>query len=198
MLSLLVGVVHPGVAHHCTKGQRNQNLLETARTFSTEGKRKFCAQILNEITNEEKIDKRSGSLHLPSGSKTLTVNFGDKKQKQMSTEDMIRLKNSENLSQEQTLGIANALRVTYGKKSVEPGLQKALPNMKFKLKDFFSFKWVDVTHKKAKKQTFLSHPLFLSNDVRGLIQYSVIERNLDPNNLELICGIDDGQSMLKV
>ena len=184
--------------HHCTKGQRNQNLLETTRAFSTEGKKRFAAQILNDITSDENIDKRSESLCLPSGSNTLTVNFGAKKLKQMTIEDMIRLKNSENLSKEQTLGVANAVRVDFGRDSVEPGLQQALSNMKFKVKDFFTVKWIDVTQKKTKEQTFVSHPLFLSHQVNALINYAVVERGLDPNNLELISGIDDGQAMLKV
>ena len=138
-------------------------------------------------------------MDLPSGSKTLTVNFGKKKMRQLTIEDMIRLKNSENFSSEQTLGVANAVRAAFmDRNSVEPGLQEALPNLKLNVKEFFTVKVIIMTEKGEIEESFTTHPLFFCEDLEAFIQYVIQKRGLDPNNLEIICGIDDGQKMLKV
>ena len=186
------------MVHHCNKTTRNENLVNTVRQFSSEGKKKVAAKLLNEITAEEKVDKRNGSLDLPSGSRTLTVNFGPKKFKQMRIDDMIRLKVSENLSNEQTYGVANAMRVTFGRSSVEAGLSQAVPNHKWKLEEFFTMKAIVVTEKKEKVETILTHELFLCDDLDSLITEALVARGIEPDNVELICSIDDGQQMLKV
>ena len=195
--------------HHCTKAQRNENVVDTCRTFSTEGKKRVAAKLLNEIRQEESVDRRSGELNLPSGSKTLIVNFGRKKKPRMlSIDDMIKIRNTENLTNEQIYGVASAIRFgLQSRNCIESGLSQALPQLKWKIEEFFTVEVINFTKKDGKVETFITHPLFFCQDLKSFILYIANKRglNLDNldlesllDNLELICQIDDGQSMLKV
>ena len=86
-----------------------------------------------------------------------------------------------------------------GEKYVEENLEKALPKVKLQLKDFFVLKMVDtLKKKKGKEDSILTHPLVLVEDVEAFARKIMADRGLDPEETDVIMGIDDGGQMLKV
>ena len=62
-----------------------------------------------------------------------------------------------------------------------------LPNNKFKLEDFFDVEVVDMVHKKGGNIYTVHIPT-----------YHYMVRDLDPDNVIITLGLDDGQGSLKV
>ena len=92
------------------------------RDKSPEGSGRVVSKILKRKLEdeEEKKGENNNSLSLPSGSKSLTVNFGkQKEQGQYSLQDCINLENSANLSSNQMKIVLNSNRIKFGRKSVE-------------------------------------------------------------------------------
>ena len=74
-----------------------------------------------------------------------------------------------------------AMRVAFGRKAFEPGLMEELPNNKFKLEDFFDVEVVDMVHKKGGNIYTVHIPT-----------YHYMVRDLDPDNVIITLGLDDG------
>ena len=151
------------------------------------------------VLRMDQSGKKGDSINLPSGSRNLHVSFGEPPaKKQVSLEAQLRLKTQENFSSHEMKAINAALRVELGRGSVEPGLMEELPNVKYQLADFFKVQFIDMTRKKGEEYTFLTHPLLYSSDVEALVMTAIEERGLDPDQVVLTVGIDDGQQFLKV
>ena len=80
-----------------------------------------------------------------------------------------------------------------GRKAVEPGL----PTLKHTVSDFFNMAQPEDTRKKVKNvSTEVTTYSFC--DSAAFIHWVIDERQIDPDMMEIILGIDDGQGMLKV
>ena len=158
----------------------------------------MAAKILNELRTSD-VGKKGDQLDLPSGSKTLHVEFGKKTpEKPFTHEDMLKLKVQKNLPDETCKAIGAAMRTVKGRKSVQPGMREAMAKKKFELEEFFTVEIVDMTVKKGGQVTSIQVPMLYSNDVPGLLKYVFGERDLDPATVVITLGLDDGQGSLKV
>ena len=193
-------IIGRGLAHKCTKTARNENAKEMVREFSGEGQRRVTSKLLNDFCEEEGVDKRHGTLTLNSGNKEKKVTMGPQKpQPQIAVKDFIDFGNARNFSDEALMDTATFVRRALGKNYVEPNLEKTLPTTKLELKDFFVLKMVDtLKKKKGKEDSILTHPLVLVEDVEAFARKIMADRGLDPEETDVIMGIDDGGQMLKV
>ncbi len=193
-------ILGKGLPHKCTKTARNENAKEMVREFSGEGQRRTTSKLLDEFCEEEGVDKRHGTLKLNSGNKEKLVSIGPQKpQPQIAVKDMIEFGNARNLSDEALMDVGTFVRRSLGKNYVEENLEKTLPKMKLRLKDFFVLKMVDtLKKKKGKEDRILTHPLVLVEDLEAFSAQIMAERGLDPAETDVIIGIDDGGSSLKV
>ena len=101
------------------------------------------SRLIDDLCEEQNVSKTSGILELKTrGPKCKTINIGKIKSRiQFSTEDLIRLKTSFSLSDKRILKLATCLRAALqSRKAVEPGLELALKDRNFILKDFYHMK----------------------------------------------------------
>ena len=193
-------ILGKGLPHKCTKTARNENAKEMVREFSGEGQRRTTSKLLDEFCEEEGVDKRHGTLKLNSGNKEKLVSIGPQKpQPQIAVKDMIEFGNARNFSDEALMDVGTFVRRSLGKNYVEENLEKTLPKVKLQLKDFFVLKMADtLKKKKGKEDSILTHPLVLVEDIEAFSAQIMAERGLDPAETDVIIGIDDGGSSLKV
>ena len=85
----------PGVAHNCSKKDRNNNLASMVRDVSPDSQEKVVCQLINDICEDKNVKKKSDNLVLVSGNnKKQVVNFGPKKAlPQWSIQEMIEFGN---------------------------------------------------------------------------------------------------------
>ena len=85
----------PGVAHNCSKKDRNNNLAAMVRDVSPDSQEKVVCQLINDICEDKNVKKKSDNLVLVSGNnKKQVVNFGPKKAlPQWSIQEMIEFGN---------------------------------------------------------------------------------------------------------
>ena len=118
---------------------------------------------------------------------------------QFSTDDLIKLKTSFSLSDKRILKLATVLRAALqSRKVIEPGLELALKERNFILKDFYHMKMIPTVRKVGKSRTIENKPGFFAKDVPTLIHVLLDLREIDVDRHEVLIGADDGQSMLQV
>ena len=195
------GRIHPGVSHKCNKTETNKNVQKIVRDSCEDGGKKAVSGLINSICEDEGVNKWSGSLTLPSGSKEKVINMGEKPpQPQVSIDDMVSLGMSRHWSDEDVMAVATAIRRKFGRKSVESGLSESLPNLKKTVKDFFELKIVDTLYTNKKKKIRRIEPKYLvvALEIIDLVEKILLERHIDPRDAELQVGLDDGAGLLKV
>ena len=171
------------------------------RDKSPEGSGRVVSKILKRKLEdeEEKKGENNNSLSLPSGSKSLTVNFGkQKEQGQYSLQDCINLENSANLSSNQMKIVLNSNRIKFGRKSVEAGYDKMVPEISKTLDEFFTVGDIEAYKKKDKKVSSITKTFGHVTDLEALVNVVIDERDLDPDNVMVLFGADEGQSSIKV
>ena len=185
-------VIAKGSDHSPTKCQEQKLLNLTEREQEIVAYRFLKAQ-------DEATVKLSG----PSGGNQLQVAVGsqaqasDTPQKQLSLDNFRELRSAKNMSSETTMAVASFIQQGLGRKAVEPGLQKYLPTLKHKVSDFFHMAQPEATRKKGKNVS-TEVTTFIFCDSAAFIHWVIDERQIDPDMVEIIVGIDDGQGMLKV
>ena len=148
-------------------------------------------------------DEATVKLSGPSGGNQLQVAVGSQaqastsQQKQLSLDNFRELRSAKNMSSETTMAVASFIQQGLGRNAVEPGLQKYLPTLKYKVSDFFQMAQPEATRKKAGKVS-TEVTTFIFCDSAAFIHWVIDERQIDPDKVEIIVGIDDGQGMLKV
>ena len=193
--------VSPGLAHNCNKTTRRDNLFELVRESSAGTKERVMSRLIDDLCEEQNVSSTSGILELKTrGPKCKTINIGKMKPKnQFSTEDLIKLKTSFSLSDKRILKLATVLRAALqSRKVIEPGLELALKERNFILKDFYHMKMIPTVRKVGKSRTIENKPGFFAKDVPTLIHVLLDLREIDADRHEVLIGADDGQSMLKV
>ena len=172
------------------------------RDKSPESSGRVVTKILKrklEDEEDKKGERNNNSLSLPSGSKSLTVNFGkQKEQGQYTLQDCINLENSANLSSKQMKIVLNSNRVKFGRKSVEAGYDKMIPEISRTLDEFFTVGDTEAYKKKDKKVSSITKTFGHVTDLEALVNVVIDERDLDPDNVMVLFGADEGQSSIKV
>ena len=179
---------------------RNKNAKAMVKAFSTEGQKRHTSGLINSFCEEEKINKRSGTLKLNSGSKMKTINLGEKQPLvQMKVNDLIKFGNENNYSDRSILKTATFVRRVFGRKSVEENLEKTLPQMKNEMADFIDVKQVETVRQRKGKETIVETlPLVSVADFKGFCAKVMADRGLDPSQVDIIIGLDDGADLIKV
>ena len=196
-----MGEIAKGVSHQCTKTNRNENLAGLVRAVSIEGSDRVTSKLINARCDEEGIDKRTGSLTLPSGSKQLVINFGKRAEKpQLTYAEVIHILNKTKLSNNQLKDVLAAIRVKFGRKSVEPNFRMELPKISKALAEFFSVKMVDVKYTNLKKKIDKTEqrPLVYLTDLEAFVNYILDAREMDHDNFCVMIGMDEGQKSIKI
>ena len=193
-------VIGKGKRHQCTKTTRNKNAKSLVKAFSTEGQKRHTSSLLNFFCEDENIDKRFGTLHLNSGSKMKTVNFGEKKpQAQIKVEDLIKFGNENNYSDRAILRTGTLIRRVFGQNAVEKDLEKTLPKMKTKMEEFVKLETVETLRQKKGKATIVETvPMVSIDNFKEFCVMAMSERGLDPTETDIIIGADDGGGTNKV
>ena len=128
-----------------------------------------------------------------------TINLGKpKKSKQFSTEDLLKLKINFEFSDKKILTLVATLRTVLGKSAVENGFQQVMQEKNNALTDFFMVKVLPTVRRKGTEETIEHRPGFFVKDIHALIHVLLEERQIDPEEQEILMGADDGQSSLKV
>ena len=153
--------VSPGLAHNCNKTTRRDNLFELVRESSAGTKERVMSRLIDDLCEEQNVSSTSGILELKTrGPKCKTINIGKMKPKnQFSTEDLIKLKTSFSLSDKRILKLATVLRAALqSRKVIEPGLELALKERNFILKDFYHMKMIPTVRKVGRSQDKMGIP----------------------------------------
>ena len=169
------------------------------RAASAEGSGRVTSKLLNQKCDEQQINKRVESLTLLSGSRQLTVNFGEKEQRaQMSCEDQQAFQTMNNLSNRKMKSAMGAIRSKFGRQATESNYQEYLDDKRDEMEQFFSVRTVGASYKKKDDVSSVKKSFVYVNDLEAFTKYVLEKRGMDVNNYVAIIGIDDGQSSIKV
>ena len=129
-----------------------------------------------------------------------TINFGEKKPLvQMKVDDLIKFGNENNSSDRSILKAGTLIRRVFGRNAVEKNLEKTLPKMKNDLADFIEVKQVETVRQRKGKETIVETlPLVSVTDFKRFCAKVMADRGLDPSEVDIIIGLDDGAEMIKV
>ena len=138
--SLCNGRIGKGIPHPCKKKNELNNLVSIVESSDQSGK--VCSKLLNNMRNDQEIKKSGDVLTLPSGSKNLKINFGDKPKEmpQWSAEEALAVQNKLNMSDNMRDKWLTEERVKHGKGSVEPNIRETLKEKKRDMMDYFEVK----------------------------------------------------------
>ena len=193
------GVIAAGKSHDCNKRNLQENLFELVRESSFGTRQVVASKLLDSICEDKQVDKHSGTLVLKTQGTSKTINLGKpKKSKQFSTEDLLKLKINFEFSDKKILTLVATLRTVLGKSAVENGFQQVMQEKNNALTDFFMVKVLPTVRRKGTEETIEHRPGFFVKDIHALIHVLLEERQIDPEEQEILMGADDGQSSLKV
>ena len=94
--------------------------------------------------------------------------------------------------------VLNSNRVKFGRKSVEAGYDKMIPEISRTLDEFFTVGDTEAYKKKDKKVSSITKTFGHVTDLEALVNVVIDERDLDPDNVMVLFGADEGQSSIKV
>ena len=104
-----------GIKHPCNKTSRNENLVSLAGSASPNGTGRVISKLLNKECEDQGINKKSETLTLPSGSRQLTISFGQKDAiPQWSCQDALKLQDELGLSDTQRDNVLSSVRSVLG------------------------------------------------------------------------------------
>ena len=194
------GIIARGIAHVCTKTQRQENIVTMLlRDVSPESRQRVQARLLKQDCQDANVSSSTGSITIASGpAKKMTVTIGPQKQlKQLSIDSFLRLQKANNLSKQQTINVGTWIRAETGMmKITEKGLAQTLPDIKEELRDFFEVRIVTTSRKASGKLETETRPMVFCSDIEAFTTYMIGEREIEVEDIQ--ANIDDGQQVLKV
>ena len=131
------------------------------------------------------------------GASPLLVTIGQKrKPKQLTTEDLLKIRKKLCLSSVKTKELAHMIRVGQNnRQAVQSGLAEALVESNNRLEDLFTAEEIHVVNKKDEEEL---KTLVYCNDVSQLVIRLLQHRGLDQSTADIKLGLDGGQGSLKV
>ena len=198
--------IRQGVKHTCNNTEKRRNMANdlsssssgTLETVLGEGlkeklrrKEEQASPDSTQRKNEVTLKSRFG------GASPLTVTVGKvQTARQMSVEDLRKIKKSMGLSDVQTKKLAGHIRAgTRNRKAVEPGLAKALTESKNLLDDLFTSVQVLVKNKDGEDE---EKTLIYCTDVSELLFRILEHRGLELDETDQKLGCDKGRGSVKV
>ena len=189
-----------GKTHACNKTSRLDNLQQR---LSPRSREQFASRQLKEIVGQGSEASGAG-VQLSTGGRKLNVAVGvdsAKRALQFTTEDMSHLQNNLNLSDNQTLKLARGLRSKGGRGIIEPNLRDSMGEVHRSLDTFFDSRVMTFeTDRNEDTKTYdkAERPAVVCNDTKGLVQYLMNKRNLDPIITLTKITWDGGKGQFKV
>lgn len=218
-------VVGKGRSHKCTKTKMQDNLHKIVKNKSLKSKEKIGGKVLKSLFEDKDKTARGGTVLLATGGKKLPVTLSLKLNKARFThENLRRLQVVKGDSDRGIKKIALAIRHVFGQSSVEPGFADSLTERNKSLEPFFEIKIFEMKKKPAKKKKddcgceckcdkdhssddndldddgYLTYhvPGVIAPDLDAFVREVVDARNYDPGEVQVICGLDNGQQMNKI
>lgn len=168
--------IKKGLKHVCNNKARIENILKEVKDTPDTKKKMKLTSAIQDIQRRKTTKKESS---------------------QISVEDMSRIQNKHNLSDNAILGIATDLRVgTSSRKIVEPGLKISLYKKNHGLDQFFDLKKTTFIKTQQKVETCIEKTVVYCKDVKGLIAHVIEKRKI--RDVHLKFGIDGGREYLKL
>ena len=219
------GVVGKGRSHKCSKIAMQDNLHKIVKNKSMKSKEKIGGNVLKNIFEDKVVSARGGTVLLSTGGRKLPVTLSLKLNKpRFSHENLRRLQVIKGDSDRGIKKFAQAIRHAFGRKSVEPHFRESLIERNKSLEHLFEIKNFEMKKKPAKKKKddcgcdckcdkehlsddcvlddngYLTYtvPGVVASDLDALIKEVVDARNLDPGDVQVICGLDNGQKFNKI
>ena len=189
-----------GVRHTCNVSTLENNAARVLQSMPSTSQQRVTARSLDYIREELGVGK-NGTMELKTmGPNPKTINFGKpKEQNRVTKEDLMRIKSRLDLSGNQTLLLRTAIRTVFGRRSVEEGAAEYQKELNHRLGSYFQLTTLSVK-KTAKKAptTFVDRPTVYCSDFEGLLKFLLEMRIINPDEMEVLVGFDDGQGFLKL
>ena len=198
--------IRQGVKHICNQSERRRNFAELLKTSSQGTLETVTGAALKEVERRKELDSSGGShsknrdISLQSGfggAHPLLVTIGEKrKPKQLTTEDLLKIRKKLCLSSVKTKELAHMIRVGQNnRQAVQSGLAEALVESNNRLEDLFTAEEIHMVNKKDEEEL---KTLVYCNDVSQLVIRLLEHRELDQSTADIKLGLDGGQGSLKV
>ena len=189
-----------GVRHTCNVSTLENNTVRVLQSMPSTSQQRVTARSLDIIREDQGVGK-NGTMEVKTrGPNPKTVTFGKPKEgRRVSKEDLMRIKSKLDLSGNQTLLLRTAIRTVFGRQSVEEGAAEYQKELNHRLGSYF--KLTTLTVKKTAKKaptTFPERPTVYCSDFEGLLKFLLEMRLINPDEMEVLVGFDDGQGFLKL
>ena len=175
----------------CNKRSQTQKVENLFQSVSPNTKARFTSKALKEMKADD-----AGKVLLPTAGRQMPVFLGakpkEKKQIPITTFTDIQ-KERPSLSNRVIVDIAKTYRKDHGKRSIEPGLEKALIDMPKELSAYFSV----VEQEFQYRGGFVKRVGVVCHDIPGFIAHIKQIRGLDDNFIVRI-GMDSGGGYFKI
>ena len=137
-----------GKPHECKKTTMEKNIPLIVKNRSKRGQGKITSNLLLSQAQDEGVSSRGGVVLLATGSKPLTVQVGKPKRQVRPTRftvtDLRRLQRKFKFSGREIKGVAAAVRVVAGRKSVEVNMEKKMTIMNHEYDDLYYTKEIRI------------------------------------------------------
>ena len=128
--------------------------------------------------------------------------FAKPKASTMTKEDLMRIKLKLNLSGKQTLHLRTGIRTVFDRKSVEDGAGDYQAELNHSLEKYFKSVTLNVKKRSKVKKvivvTWEDRVASVCHNIEGLISHLMELREINPDEEEVMFGLDDGGGSLKL
>lgn len=187
-----------GLSHTCTKEEKIKN---TSKMLSPKSKEILCSSVIME--KRDSRPQASASISIANnGGRPTRIEFNQKSSKlQLSYEDMCGLQSTSNLSGNQVNAVAQTIRRSFGRHTIEPNLKEHLSNISKRLGEYFMSYEMSFFKKSSKGNLeSITRPAVFVNDLHGLLNEIYNAREIQSSVSDTIfkLGIDGGQGFFNV
>ena len=214
------GIIGRGRLHKCTKAAGQDNLHKLVKNKSLKSKEKIGGKVIKDIFDEKHVSRRGGTVMLATGgSAKLPVSLSINMNKvRFSHENLRKLQVVMGQSDRGIKKTAQAIRTILGRDSVDAGFDKFLTESNRILGHLFEIKMFNF--KKKPKQTKKDNennefeeeqvevdekgymdikvPGVVCTNFDDTVMQLIHARNLDPGDIQVLVGLDDGQGFNKI
>ena len=157
----------------------------------------LAAKTIKELLNTSGSMTSRGTVHLSTGGKKLPVQARptQSNKNQMETSTLQHIMKKEGFSFERMRRLMKAIRLDFGRDSVQPNTLSSLRKLSHSQDEFFELRCCEFTKQDG---TTYSQDVPMIKDVNQYVEFMCNQRGLIMQDLYLKIGIDEGQGFLKV
>ena len=189
-----------GVRHTCNVSTLENNTVKVLESMPSTSQQRVTSRCLDNIREEKGIGKNGTMQVKTRGPNPKTITFGKPKaERKVTKEDLMRIKSKLDLSGNQSLLLRTAIRTVFGRRSVEAGAGDYQKELNHRLSGFYKLTTLTVKKTAKKASTILvKRPTVYCSDFEGLLQFLLEMRLIEPDEMEVLVGFDDGRGFLKL